>query len=209
VFDRPDGSRVLVFAAATASSGVLPDWAATPARPGVHRIDETDPATAAALRGLIERYARRQDVVVMSLHWGPNWSYDVPPSHRRLAHALIDDAGVDLVYGHSSHHVKAIEVYDHRPILYGCGDFLTDYEGISGHDTYRDDLGLMYFPRLDPATGRLQRLMMQPTQIRRLRVHRAPEDGVRWIADVLHREGEPFGTSVARTTDDRLGLRSP
>ena len=40
---------------------------------------------------------------------------------------------------------KGIEVYQDRLILYGCGDFLNDYEGIGGYEHYRSDLGLMYF----------------------------------------------------------------
>jgi len=32
-----------------------------------------------------------------------------------------------------------------RLILYGCGDFLNDYEGIRGYEEYRGDLALMYF----------------------------------------------------------------
>lgn len=30
---------------------------------------------------------------------------------------LIDEAGVDVIHEHSSHHVKGIEVYKERPIL--------------------------------------------------------------------------------------------
>ena len=38
-----------------------------------------------------------------------------------------------------------IELYRGKPILYGCGDLVTDYEGIGGHEAFRGDLGLMYF----------------------------------------------------------------
>jgi poly-gamma-glutamate capsule biosynthesis protein CapA/YwtB (metallophosphatase superfamily) len=82
------------------------------------------------------------------IHWGDNWRYHVPDWQRSLAHGLIDEAGVDVVHGHSSHHPKALEVYRHRPILYGCGDCLNDYEGIGGYEEYRSDLALMYFPTL-------------------------------------------------------------
>jgi len=45
-------------------------------------------------------------------------------------------------------------------MLYGCGDFLNDYEGIGGYEDYRDDLGLMYFASMDPSTGKLVELQM-------------------------------------------------
>ena len=38
---------------------------------------------------------------------------------------------MDVIHGHSSHHVKAIEVYNGKLVLYGCGDFRNDYEGKS------------------------------------------------------------------------------
>mgnify|MGYP001558666949 CR=1 FL=1 len=40
-------------------------------------------------------------------------------------------SGIDIVHGHSSHHLRRIEVYRGKLVLYGCGDFLDDYEGIS------------------------------------------------------------------------------
>jgi poly-gamma-glutamate capsule biosynthesis protein CapA/YwtB (metallophosphatase superfamily) len=59
--------------------------------------------------------------------------------------------------------VQGIEVYRERPIIYGCGDFLNDYEGIRSHEEFRGDLGLMYFVSSDPQTGRLLELRMVPS----------------------------------------------
>ncbi len=95
------------------------------------------------------------DIVIFSIHWGPNWGYDVPEAHRRFAHALIEKAGVDVIFGHSSHHLVGLEVYKNKLIIYGAGDFINDYEGIGGHEKYRGELSLMYFPELDPVTGNL------------------------------------------------------
>lgn len=128
------------------------------------------------------------------------------PSRRDFL-KLIDQAGVDIVHGHSSHHVKGIEVYRDRPIIYGCGDFLTDYEGIEGHESYRDDLGLMYFVTMDPAGGRLVRLEMTPTRLKRFQVNRAPDREAQWLQDVLTREGRPFGTRATRGRNNELTLQ--
>ncbi|MGH8579418.1 MAG: CapA family protein, partial [Gammaproteobacteria bacterium] len=111
---------------------------------------------------------------------------DIPPEQRIFAHRLIEHAHVDVVHGHSSHHPKGIEVYRDRPIIYGCGDFLNDYEGIGGHEEYRADLTLMYFVCMDPSNGRLIRFDMTPMQIRRLRANRASEQDARWLRDTLH-----------------------
>ena len=110
-----------------------------------------------------------------------------------------------MVYGHSSHHAKAIEVYRDRLILYGCGDFLNDYEGIKGHADFRGDLGLMYFPSLD-AGGQLLALEMVPTRIRHLRVNHAEDDDRRWLLARLRRECRSFGCDVAERRDGAFGL---
>jgi poly-gamma-glutamate capsule biosynthesis protein CapA/YwtB (metallophosphatase superfamily) len=91
-------------------------------------------------------------------------------------------------------------------ILYGCGDFFNDYEGISGYEEFRGDLSLMYFPTLEPASGRLTALRMIPTQVRRFRVNRAAEADVRWLRDILNRAGTRFGTRVDMASDNSLTL---
>jgi poly-gamma-glutamate synthesis protein (capsule biosynthesis protein) len=146
------------------------------------------------------------DIVVASIHWGRNWGYTIPPAHRQFAHALIDEAGVDLIHGHSSHHAQGIEVYKEKLILYGCGDLLTDYEGIKGYQEFRGDLALMYFVRVEPSRGRLVRLSMTPMRMQRFRLTRAAGTDGRWLRDVLNREGRPFGTRVEIGRDNTLTL---
>jgi poly-gamma-glutamate synthesis protein (capsule biosynthesis protein) len=103
--------------------------------------------------------------------------------------------------------VKGIEVYRQRLILYGCGDFLTDYEGISGHERFRGNLGLMYFASLDAASGALTSLRMTPTRIRRMRLERPPMNDILWLRNALNREGESLGTRAELTDDHALMLR--
>jgi poly-gamma-glutamate capsule biosynthesis protein CapA/YwtB (metallophosphatase superfamily) len=54
-------------------------------------------------------------VAVASVHWGVNWGYEVTAEQKRLAHALIDESGFDIVFCHSSHHVKGIEIHNEKP----------------------------------------------------------------------------------------------
>ncbi len=196
ILDVPGKGRVLIFAWGTRDSGVPADWAAAEHRPGVNLLPELSHLSLEAIARQVHALKRAGDTVVASLHWGGNWGYTVTPAQRDFAHGLIDNAGVDLVHGHSSHHVKGIEVYRGKCIVYGCGDFLNDYEGISGHEQYRGDLALMYFPTLDD--GRLVRLLLAPTAIHRLQVRLAPESGTRWLLETLNREGEKFGTRILR-----------
>ena len=197
VLDVRGGARVIVAAFCTRTSGVPDDWAAGPERPGVNFI-ELDDAIAERLAKQVATIRRTGDVVVASIHWGPNWGYEVPAAHRRMARALIERAGVSIVHGHSSHHPMAIEVHEQRLILYGCGDFLNDYEGIEGHDAFRSDLALMYFADLDPADGALSALEMAPMQVRNFRLNRPAGGDVDWLRRRLDRECRRFGGQVRR-----------
>ena len=208
VLDAGGGARIVVLGIGAADSGIPRSWAAGDAKPGVHLLRGYSRRDAERIADVVAAMKRAGDIVVASIHWGPNWGYEIPPEHRRFAHALIDDAGVDVVHGHSSHHPKAIEVYRDRPILYGCGDFLNDYEGISGYEEFRTELTLMYFPTLDPRTGRLLRLVMAPLRIRRFRLEHAAGPDRAWLRDTLDRECRRFGGRVA-LRDGALVLEPP
>ena len=113
-----------------------------------------------------------------------------------------------MVHGHSSHHPKAIEIYRDRLILYGCGDFLNDYEGISGYEEFRGDLSLMYLPRLCAATGRLIDLNIVPLKMARFQLHRASSDDTAWLQKRLAAISRRFGVSVTLQNDNTLTASS-
>jgi poly-gamma-glutamate synthesis protein (capsule biosynthesis protein) len=145
-------------------------------------------------------------VIVASIHWGSNWGYAIPKEQIDFAHRLVDE-GVAIVYGHSSHHVRPIEVYRQRLILYGCGDFLNDYEGIGGFEEFRGDLTSMYFVTIDPAQGQLQELRLVPMQIRRCRLQHAFESDVQRLCDVLNQQSMQFGTQAFPHGEHGIGVR--
>ncbi|MGZ3457555.1 MAG: CapA family protein [Archangium sp.] len=199
--------RVLVFSFGSESSGIPSEWAAGEDSPGVELLPDLSPDTARRIGARVRALEREGDLVIASIHWGSNWGYLVPYEQREFARALIDEAGVDIVHGHSSHHPRGIEVYRERPILYGCGDFLNDYEGIHGYEDFRGDLTLLYFATLEPTSGRLLSLRMTPMQVRRFRENRCSTADADWLQGVLDREGLRFGTRVVLEADGSLSLR--
>ncbi len=205
VLEKAGKGRVLVFAWGMPDSGVPEQWAARENRAGVNFLPDLSWRSRDVIKQQVQAVKQEGDLVVASLHWGGNWGFAVSPDKQRFAHQLIDEAGVDVVHGHSSHHVRGIEVYRNRLILYGCGDFLNDYEGIEGHEQYRGDLALMYFPVL--RESKLVSLDLIPTQTRRMQVNDAPADGVEWLKTTLNREGQRFGTRVALMERDGLTLK--
>jgi poly-gamma-glutamate synthesis protein (capsule biosynthesis protein) len=199
-------SRVVVHGFGTRSSGIPSNWAAAADRPGVHFLSDLSEKTAKMIEERVRDVKRAGDVTIASVHWGSNWGFHVPAAEVSFAHRLID-GGVDIVHGHSSHHPRPIEVYRKRLILYGCGDCLNDYEGISRFEQYRADLVLLYFATLDPATGDLIQLRMTPMQIRKMRLNRAAPHDATWLAARLGDIGLPFRTWAEMTDDGDLLLR--
>jgi poly-gamma-glutamate capsule biosynthesis protein CapA/YwtB (metallophosphatase superfamily) len=207
IVDVRTGYRILLFACGMETSGVPAGWAAQKDLPGVNVLEDLSSRSGDSIARRVAAHKRRGDLVVMSIHWGGNWGYEISSAERTFAHGLIDRAGVDVVHGHSSHHIKAVEVYHHKPILYGCGDLLNDYEGIGGHEEYRPDLALMYFPSFDAASGELLQFAITPTRTHRFRINRAEGDDAAWLRATLNREGTIFGTSVEAQLHGTLFLR--
>jgi poly-gamma-glutamate synthesis protein (capsule biosynthesis protein) len=97
-------------------------------------------------------------------------------------------------------------VYRGKLIIYGCGDFLNDYEGIAGHEQYRGDLSLAYFPTLDTASGELIELRILPMRMSRFSLRDVSPSDAEWLTAMLTREGERFGTS-AELHDGHIAVR--
>lgn len=198
-----NGSPVRVFGVGVSTSGIPATWEATTDRAGIAFLPELSAQTADLLATRAAQERDANDLVVVSIHWGPNWGHHVPQAQVHFAHRLID-AGVDIVHGHSSHHAKAIEVYRNRPIMYGCGDLINDYEGIGGHREYRGDLGLVYLVTM--GSHGLEKLEMAPMRMHRFRAERVTGPDVEWLANTLHRHSRTFETGIRMTNDERLEL---
>jgi poly-gamma-glutamate capsule biosynthesis protein CapA/YwtB (metallophosphatase superfamily) len=207
VFEVEDRGRVLVFSFGSGTAGIPSSWTASDESPGINMLRDMSGEMVGQIAEKVRKLKERGDIVVLSVHWGGNWGYEIPQEQREFARGLIDRAGVDVIHGHSSHHIKGIEVYKNKLILYGCGDFLNDYEGIGGYGYFRGDLGLMYFACIDPSTGKLVSLVMTPTQVKHFKVNRAARADAQWLTDVLNREGKKFGTQAELSEDDIIALR--
>ena len=199
--------RVLVFAFGLESSGIPRNWAAKYNRSGVNLLRDLSTKSVKRIHRHVSAVKQPGDVVVASIHWGGNWGYSISDEQRQFARQLVDSAQVDVIHGHSSHHVKGFEVYKNKLIIYGCGDFLNDYEGIQGYEHYRADLALMYFVRVMPATGELVNLEMVPMQVKRFRSNRASAEDVLWLRQLLNREGKNLNTRVEVTAQNNLLLQ--
>lgn len=135
-------------------------WAATLERPGIFYVPiDLEDERAAVLLDLVTETRKRADLVVVSAHWGPNWGHRPPPEHVPFAHALID-AGADIIFGHSGHVFRGIEIYRDKPILYCAGNFIDDY---AVDEVERNDESFVF--SVEERKGRIERLRLYPTTI--------------------------------------------
>jgi poly-gamma-glutamate synthesis protein (capsule biosynthesis protein) len=188
------GARALVFAYGCPSSGIPHSWSADEG-PGVNLLRDFSEPTVREIARTVENARKEGDLLIASIHWGRNWGYHIPESQRQFAHRLIETAGFHVVHGHSSHHPKAVEFHHGRLILYGCGDFITDYEGIAGYEEFRGDLSVMYLPELS-LTGSVTELRMLVFRMQKFRLACASSEETCWMRQILARETAAFGVRV-------------
>jgi poly-gamma-glutamate synthesis protein (capsule biosynthesis protein) len=205
ILDVPAKGRVLLFAFGSVTSGIPSEWAATDQQAGVNLLEDLSKATARDVAIKMKQFQKPGDVMIASIHWGGNWGHEIFREQVDFAHLLVEE-GVTIVHGHSSHHIKSFEVYQDRLILYGCGDFLSDYEGITGYEMYRGDLTLMYLAQMDPRDGRLVGARLVPMQVRRFQLNRAAAADTRLLHLLLNRLGKPFATHVELAEDNSMNM---
>jgi poly-gamma-glutamate capsule biosynthesis protein CapA/YwtB (metallophosphatase superfamily) len=197
---------VVIACCGMGTSGIPHGWAAARHRPGVAYVRDMSDRSADRIADRVVPMKGPGGIAVVSVHWGSNWGYDVIDAQIRFAHRLID-AGIDLVHGHSSHHPRPIEVYRGKLIMYGCGDTIDDYEGISTYKSFRHELRLLYFVSMEGES--IAQLRMVPMRMRRMRLERAPEDDAEWLRATLTDISERFGTRVERASDGALTIDAP
>lgn len=165
-----------------------PGWAAGPTTPGVQHLPvDVGDARAVALLEAVRRERGQVDLLIVSAHWGGNRGYDVPRSHRAFVRALVE-AGADVVFGHSPHVARGVEVVAGAPVLYSAGDFVDDY---AVDPAEPNDRSFVFVLRTDGAVP--LELRLHPTRIAGFRVRLARRD-VRAIADGMARRCAALGT---------------
>lgn len=100
-----------------------PGWAADSKRPGTRYISIGD---TRPIVGDIQRLRSQVDLLILTVHWGPNMQERPSGDQVAFAHQLIDH-GVDIIHGHSAHIFQGIEIYRGKLIIYDAGDFIDDY----------------------------------------------------------------------------------
>ena len=196
-----NNNRILIFSYGDIDSGIPQHWKATYEIPGVNLINSRDPIkkkTKNTVAQHINKYYQKGDFVVVSIHWGSNWGFEVESYHEQFAHYLIDNANVDIIHGHSSHHVRPIEIYHNKLILYGCGDFITDYEIIKDpkHEYFISDISVAYFTqyKYENQEKKLSSLILVPYTIHNMKLIKVSTDKINTFTNKLNKICQKYNT---------------
>lgn len=111
-------------------------WSADTNKPGIFYIDYKNYDN---LLEYIQNLKLMVDLLILSIHWGPNYIYGIKEKYETFANNVLN-SGVDIIHGHSSHHVKCVTQKNNKVVIYGMGDFINDY-AIDPY--YRNDLGMI------------------------------------------------------------------
>ncbi len=153
-----------------------PVWEATQEQPGVFYVPITlKDKRAERLFEMVRKTKEVVDFLVVSAHWGPNWGYSPPSEHIPFAQTLIDE-GADVIFGHSGHVIRGIEIYKDKPIMYCTGDFIDDY---AVDESERNDRSFIFILETDLHTK--FRLLLYPTIITNFQARHAKNNDKREI----------------------------
>ena len=93
-------------------------------------MDETvSPLYVSNFYPLIKRLKSENDIVIVHIHWGTEYSPTETIAQEAIAHSLIDN-GADVIFGHHPHVVEPVEVYKGKVIFYSLGNFVFDQAGV-------------------------------------------------------------------------------
>jgi poly-gamma-glutamate synthesis protein (capsule biosynthesis protein) len=131
-------------------------WISSETKSGIWFLDMNRKNMWNPLFQYIKKVRRSVDVLILSLHWNSNYVKQIEQKFRDFAKLALQ-AGVDVIHGHSPHHILPIERYDLRKqtlklatlsdfkkpgkwVIYSCGDFIDDY---AVDPCFRNDIGMI------------------------------------------------------------------
>ncbi len=186
-----DGFRVVV-----SFTDNTPEYAASETDPGTAYVQMTkknDETWTLVDTALDRARSRQPDLLVASLHWGPNMVEEPSEGVQVFGRWLVEN-GVDVIHGHSAHVFQGIEIYTGQPILYDTGDFVDDY---AIDDRLRNDRSFLF--RATISGGKtLRELRLFPTEISNCSVQEASQTASEWSHERMRTLSAPFGTMFER-----------
>lgn len=185
-FAEAAGKTIAIFGA----TDNTPEWEADE-QPGVQYIEFHKRSTD-KLSESVKQAAEKADIVIASLHWGPNMRQRPTGDFRDFAHGLIR-SGVDIIHGHSAHIFQEIEIYKGGVILYDTGDYIDDY---AVGPLLRNDQSFLFILDIGPTITKIE---LCPTVVDTFQVNLAKGDEHEEICSRMQELSAEMGTKFERS----------
>lgn len=177
------GEFVVAFIGVHTDTGMM---GATATQAGINYVPEENLLrSVAASVALAKCHA---DFIVVTPHWGANWTERPTENRRTLARQIID-LGVDAILGHSSHILQGIEVYKERPIVYDMGTLLFDRVN-------SDRMQYSALFDLEMAANGVRRLTIIPIRLYKGRVIKSQEIDADYVRKLILALSEELGSGI-------------
>jgi poly-gamma-glutamate capsule biosynthesis protein CapA/YwtB (metallophosphatase superfamily) len=195
--NEKEAARPVILTSKSITIGVLgftdnePGWKAGTSTSGVNYIDILEKEDCNKALNNIAQLRKKTDIMIVSIHWGPNMKAEPGKYFIDFAHEMIAQ-GADIIHGHSAHNFQGIEVYNHKLILYDTGDFVDDYVV---DPVLRNDHS--FFFKVKAFKQRIEKLELIPTMISNYQVNLAMGEAYKWSIQRMQYLSAKFGTIVS------------
>jgi len=168
-----------------------PGWKAGNSTSGVNYIDISNSDDCKKALTAISTLDKKTDLVIVSIHWGPNMNEEPERHFIDFAHAMIEH-GADIIHGHSAHNFQGIEIYRHKLILYDTGDFVDDY---AVDPYFRNDHS--FFFKVEASQQGIEKVVLIPVLISKYQVNLASGEDYKWSIQRMQKLSSKFGTKLS------------
>lgn len=173
-----------------------PRWKASEDGYGVNYVNLSNADDRNRILKDISALSTTHDLVVVSIHWGPNLRMFPDAAQIEFAHEMIGH-GASVIHGHSAHNFQGIELFKGSPIFYDTGDFIDDY---AVHDDLRNDYSFFFIVHF---TGKeFAGASLVPVMISNCQVNHASREVYEWSIPRLQKLSAVLGTVV--TNEGRI-----
>jgi poly-gamma-glutamate synthesis protein (capsule biosynthesis protein) len=169
------------------------EWSADLSKSGINYIDISSKHYRQKVLEAILRVRVKTDVVVVSIHWGPNMREEPPHDFIAFAHDMVE-MGADIIHGHSAHIFQGVEVYHNKLVLYDTGDFVDDYVV---HQVLKNNHSFLF--TVEVTRKGIERLKLIPVLISKYQVNQATGKSYEWSIKRMQQLSVRFGTTVSDT----------
>lgn len=167
-----------------------PSWEAIGDKPGTNYVKVGD---INKIREDVTKLRDKVDIVILSIHWGPNMRQKPKQEFIDFAHAIID-LGVDIFHGHSAHVFQGIEVYNNKLIMYDTGDFVDDY---AVDPVLRNDKSFLF--RVIVNKSGVVSVKLLPTIISNMQVNKLDSEDAKVSIKKMQALSKEFNTNITDT----------